>query len=140
MNTDVARAILAVGQFVPNDNETQWTRKVGDTVVVAHVQADRLTLSLSPHITADAHHEGRRDAAGVYFEIAARYAEKVDGTVQQRATIVACGQEPIRTIARYPERPLTFDQCCPGFQRTFLRTGDDLPPVPPADDELYQTW
>jgi hypothetical protein len=116
---DVAETILAIGQFVPNDEGTAFYRDVGESRVTAYLTGDKLTLSITPAVSIDSHHEGKREAASVYFEIAARYAQRVNGQIKQCSTIQTCGQERERVIAQYPELPLAFSSVCPGFRRTF---------------------
>lgn len=66
---------------------------------------------------------GKRITAGVYFEIAAKYAEKVDGEIIQRATVLGCKddyQESALVVARYPSMPMTYDRICKGFQHILI--------------------
>lgn len=132
LNPEIARATLMIGQFKPvyfqpdqPDFATRWERAVpeeGSTVTV-HVIAEGLELSISPAISDFGHHAGKRIAAGIYFEIAARYAEKVGGTVVQRATVAGCtrgeGTKEL-LLASYPAIPLSFDRICAGFREVFL--------------------
>ena len=93
------------------------------TIVNASLTDGSLELNISPAISVFAHHHGKRIAASVYFEIAARYAEKVDGRIVQRATVVGCkaGDSPQELIiAQYPELPMNFDRICNGFRETLL--------------------
>jgi hypothetical protein len=82
-----------------------------------------LELNISPAISVFAHHYGKRIAASVYFEIAARYAEKVGGEIVQRATVAGCKgvhAPPELVIARYPAMPMSFERICPGFRAVLL--------------------
>jgi len=132
LNPELVTATLTIGQFKPvyfsperPDLATRWERAVpeeGATVSV-HVVNDGIELSISPAISHYEHHMGKRLAAGIYFEIAARYAEKVNGTVIQRATVEGCtsGQTSKELLlATYPTMPLSFDRICDGFQVTIL--------------------
>jgi hypothetical protein len=132
LDLNLARAILTIGQFKPvyfapdnPDVAMRWERAVPEegTVVTVHVIKDALELSLSPAISAFDHHLGKRIAAGIYFEIAARYAEKVGGVVVQRATVEGCTMGETSKellLASYPEMPLSFERICAGFQETIL--------------------
>jgi hypothetical protein len=132
LNQQLARATLTIGQFKPvyfapdnPDFAMRWERAVPEegTVVTVHVIKDALELSISPAISTFNHHLGKRIAAGIYFEIAARYAEKVGGVVVQRATVEGCtmGESSKELLlASYPSMPLSFDRICAGFQETIL--------------------
>jgi hypothetical protein len=99
------------------------------TVVNACLSMDSLELNISPAISIYDHHQGKRLAASVYFEIAAKYAEKVGGEIVQRATVAGCkeGEQPQELVlARYPELPMNFDRVCPGFRSVLLGSADDL--------------
>ena len=62
-----------------------------------------------------------RDNYRVLFEIAARYAEKVDGEVIQRSTVTGCTVGPNSlVIASYPSAPLSYERVCKGFQAVLL--------------------
>lgn len=88
------------------------------TMVTATIQADALHLQINPSISMMAHHSDKRLAAGVYFEIAARYAEKTDGKITQMSNIGACIEDGIsqKVLAVYPDHPLDFNKICVGFQ------------------------
>jgi hypothetical protein len=128
-------AVLTVGQFKPvywlpsnPDFAVNWERVIQEegTVVNASLSEDSLELNLSPAISVFAHHHGKRLAASIYFEIAAKYAEKVGGEVIQRATVVGCksGEHPQELlIARYPLLPLSYDRICPGFREVLIEGG-----------------
>jgi hypothetical protein len=132
LDPELARATLTIGQFQPvyyapdrPDLATRWERHVPeeDATVTAHVVNDGIELSISPAISHYDHHMGKRLAAGIYFEIAARYAEKVGGTVVQRATVEGCtsgqGSKEL-LLAAYPAMPLNFERVCNGFQASIL--------------------
>jgi hypothetical protein len=137
LNPELVKATLTIGQFKPvyfapdrPDLATRWERDVpeeGATVTV-HVVNDGIELSISPAISEFHHHMGKRLAAGIYFEIAARYAEKAGGTVVQRATVEGCtsglGSKEL-LLATYPSMPLSFERICAGFQVTIL--GEEYP-------------
>lgn len=130
---EIARAVLAAGLFVPVYQDTNWERKVEEeesdwiTVVhatVRHIDAIEasLELNLAPAISVFSQHHGKRRGAGVVFEMAARYAEKVGGTVVQRAVVAGCesGKSRDLVIAAYPHMPLDFSRVCPGFRAEIL--------------------
>jgi hypothetical protein len=126
-------ATLSIGQFKPVsfapgrlDTVLRWEREVPEegTTVVACTTADSLELSIAPAISLFEHHANKRITAGIYFEIAARYAEKVGGTVIQRATVEGCKMGPgygtDLILATYPSMPLSFERVCHGFQEVIL--------------------
>jgi hypothetical protein len=125
-------ATLTIGQFKPvyyaaedPSLALRWERLVPQeaATVTAHIVQDGLELSISPAISLFDHHAGKRIAAGIYFEIAARYAEKVGGTVVQRATVAGCTAGETSSellLARYPSMPLSFERICRGFRETIL--------------------
>lgn len=139
---EVAEKILVVGGFKPvywasgrDDIATNWERAVyedEDWANFVHATLwhgtegdDTLELNLAPAISVFAQHYGKRRAASVYFEIAAKYAEKVGGRVEQRANVIGCrsSADPHVTdlvIASYPEIPLSYDRICPGFKAVLL--------------------
>ena len=129
--------MLSVGLFrpvywLPNKPgfAVNWERAIPEegTVVTASLSDDSLELNISPAISVFAHHQGKRLAASVYFEIAAKYAEKVGGEIIQRATVVGCksGDHPQElVIARYPGLPMSFERICPGFREVLLPHGID---------------
>jgi len=127
---EIAVAILTVGQFKPNGILTaeglpiSWRREIPEegAAVMANIgNGEALELSIDPAISILAHHAGKRITAGVYFEIAAKYAEKVNGVVIQKATVASCvvdGKELV--LASYPEMPLSFARVCIGFRQVIL--------------------
>lgn len=133
LDPDLARVVLALGEFVPiHDQEAKgamfWARVVecegGQLVTVNAILADagNLRLELSPAVSAYEHHAQRRIAAGVYFEIAAKYAEKVGGRIVQLSNVAGCAQGGTteRTLAQYPEMPMLWENVCPGFRAAIL--------------------
>ena len=129
LDREVAIAVLTVGQFkVPNGHTSTsmyYERKLlheGTTVTASLNDPTRLELSISPSVSVYAHHEHKRDAAGVYLEIAARYAQKVNGTITQLSNIEGCIDDGIRSkvLAVYPEMPMSFNAICRGFQALFV--------------------
>ncbi|HWO72741.1 MAG TPA: hypothetical protein VNN21_04215 [Dehalococcoidia bacterium] len=126
----IAVAVLQVGQFRPtfwppgSDYASTWERSIPEegTKVTASLAGDALDLTIAPSISAYVQHSGKRITAGVYFEIAAKYAEKVGGKVIQRATVTGCksaGDSGL-LLAHYPDLPLTFDRVCSGFQSVLM--------------------
>jgi hypothetical protein len=131
LNPSLAQAILRVGQFhpkpgTPTDNGVPlaWARHIGEenTIVTVSLAGGAFDLTISPSISSFDHHLGKRLTAGVYFEISAKYAEKVDGEIVQRATVVGCKNVDGSglVIARYPSMPLSFDRICHGFQSVLM--------------------
>ena len=128
LDIQTAVAVLGVGLFKPvywspgrTEAAVNWERQIDTegTVVHAALRDGCLELNLAPAISVFSQHHGKRLAASVYFEIAAKYAEKVGGTIVQRATVVGCKpstspQELI--LAEYPAMPMSFDRICPGFR------------------------
>lgn len=127
-----AIAVLQVGLFRPTywppsnpQYAVTWERAVPEegALVSISIANDALELSILPAISVYAHHAGKRRTAGVYFEIAARYAEKVGGIIIQKATVAGCTDGPPSQellLARYPEVPLSFERICPGFRAVIL--------------------
>ena len=121
---DVASAILAVGLFVPSPGAHHWRREIPEegTFVTAQFDADGFSLGLSPSIASLEGHFGKRIAASIMYEIACKYAEKVDGVITQTSinvpSCLAFGST--RTLASYPSRHFDFAALCPGFQAVFL--------------------
>ncbi len=117
---DIARTILLVGMFTPVfEGGNEFGRSIPEegTRVTATIQADALHLQINPTISMMSHHSDKRIAASVYFEIAARYAEKVDGTVTQLSNIGACIADGVsqKVLAQYPDHPLDWSRICVGF-------------------------
>ena len=138
LHKETAVLILTTGLFVPTywapnrpELAWQWERKIVEddtdpsgapliTTVGVTLTDDEFALNLSPAISIYAHHAGRRRGASVYFEIAAKYAEKVDGEIIQRATVVGCKNEHDLVVGRYPSMPLSFLRVCNGFREILL--------------------
>ena len=144
---EVAAAILQIGQFEQvNDLDWRceieeegtmvhasftlgWRRAIEEegTMVHASFTDGGLALNIRPAITVPANHAGKRLAAGVMFEIAAKYAEKVGGLVIQQANIIGCregvGVQGL-VLAQYPDLPLQWDRICPGFKAVLLGEGE----------------
>jgi hypothetical protein len=127
----LAASILSVGQFQPKPGcikergvPLSWSRAIPEegTIVIVSLSGGIFDLTISPSISSFDHHVGKRITAGVYFEIGARYAEKVQGEMVQRATVVGCKNVDGSglVIARYPSMPLSFDRICNGFQAVLL--------------------
>jgi hypothetical protein len=129
---------LAIGQFKPvywspgrTNVAVNWERVIDEegTVVHAALRDGSLELNLAPAISVFSQHHGKRLAASVYFEIAAKYAEKVGGTIVQRATVVGCkmsGQPQELMLANYPAMPMSFDRVCPGFRAVLQEAVGEL--------------
>jgi hypothetical protein len=132
LETSLAATILTIGQFSPKPASAEeagiplsWQRYVEeeDAIVSVSLAGGVFDISISPSISAYEHHLGKRITAGVYFEISARYAEKVGGEILQRATVIGCKESASSAglvIARYPSMPMTFDRICHGFQAVLL--------------------
>jgi len=132
LETSLAATILTIGQFRPKTTSAEeagiplsWQRYIEeeDAVVTVSLAGGVFDISISPSISAFEHHLGKRITAGVYFEISARYAEKVGGEIVQRATVIGCKESASSAglvIARYPSMPMTFDRICHGFQAVLL--------------------
>ncbi len=105
--------------FVPT-SAISFSRNIPEegTSVTATITPRSLDLQIAPTISMMSHHSHKRIAASVYFEIAAKYAEKVDGTVTQLSNIGACVADGVssKLLAQYPHLPLSFERACIGFQ------------------------
>ncbi len=120
INAEIARTVLLVGMFTPVYTDgKEYGRSIPEegTRVTATIQDDALHLQISPTISMMSHHSNKRIAASVYFEIAAKYAEKVDGTVTQMSNIGACVADGVssKVLAVYPDSPLDWGKICVGF-------------------------
>ena len=128
----VADELLRIGLFTPGTGEhnNYWHRDMGDGTGV-HAQVDhqgRLVVWLSPSITSNSGHAHHRMSGGIMFEIAAKYAEKVNGIISQHGLVVPCQRElqpdhpnyNHQPIAIYPETPLMYPNICPGFRDLFV--------------------
>lgn len=118
IDAEIARAVLLVGMFTSTYGDA-YERRIQEegTTVTATIQDDALHLQISPSISMMSHHSNKRLAASVYFEIAAKYAEKVNGTVTQLSNIGACIEDGVsaKVLAQYPDMPLDWTKICVGF-------------------------
>lgn len=118
LDPEIARTVLLVGLFKPL-NERTFERMIPEegTSVTATINPDYLSLSITPAVTQMSEHSHKRLAASVYFEIAARYAEKVDGKITQHSNIGACIADKVteKVLATYPNQPLDWERICVGF-------------------------
>lgn len=130
----LARTILLVGRFTPGflphlGEPTEYRRAIPEEgcEVVAQITADVLTLNISPAVSIYPDHHGKRRTAGVFLEIAAKYAEKVEGVVVQQANVTGCTDDGLRSrmLAHYPSMPLQFSQICRGWQEEFLTLAEE---------------
>ena len=122
--------LLAVGKFEPAHKPQDgivltWKRFLTtNDFVEVYLDAGNnlLTLYIRPSITNFIGHEGKRDQAAMALEMAARYAEKADGTITQHANIAECKADGLtsRVLAEYPLVPLQFDKLCLGLQALFV--------------------
>ena len=120
IDAEVARAVLLIGMFTQvYEGSNEYSRSIPEegTRVTATIQEDALHLQISPTISLMSHHSDKRLAASVYFEIAAKYAEKTNGTITQMSNIGACIEDGVsaKVLARYPDEPLDWDKICVGF-------------------------
>lgn len=131
LHIPLALAVLEIGQFkatytaTGSEWPTLWERVVSEenSRVTVSLAGSSFEINISPSISAYDQHMGKRITAGVYFEIAAKYAEKVDGEIIQRATVLGCKddyQESALVVARYPSMPMTYDRICKGFQHILI--------------------
>ena len=132
LDLTIARVILAIGQFTPSGDAAEacfWSRMVPEEGCVVNVSltGDRFEASIQPSISTMDHHHGKRITAGVYFEICAKYAEKVGGEIIQKATVAGCtdaGASSAHVLAHYPEEPMLWDHICNGFRAELLGASD----------------
>ena len=114
--------MLRIGLFVP-DTTAYWRRTLEDGLMVtAYAADDALILSLSPSVASWDGHAEKRVAASCMFEMATRYAEKVNGTIIQAGiTVPLCQTEGThtRTLAVYPETRFDYKMLCPGWRAAF---------------------
>jgi hypothetical protein len=120
IDPEVAHTLLLVGMFTQTyEGGSVYERSIPEegTRVTATIQSDALHLQITPSISTMAHHSGKRLAASVYFEIAAKYAEHVDGKVTQLSNIGACVEDGVsaKVLAQYPEHPMDWQKICVGF-------------------------
>ncbi|HWC31162.1 MAG TPA: hypothetical protein VG845_13865 [Dehalococcoidia bacterium] len=133
----LAESILRIGQFTPRPGCLEedglpltWIRPVTEegTVVTVSLSGGVFDLTISPSISTFDHHLGKRITASLYFELGAKYAEKVGGEIVQRATVIGCKSTEGAglVIARYPSMPMSFERVCHGFQAVLLPGHHDL--------------
>ena len=126
LNLEIAKAILITGQFICQDQAgLSWKRELPEeqTAVIANLTGGEFALSIQPGVSTFAGHANKRLAAGVYFEISAKFAERVQGTITQYSNVGECkgpNGETEHVLAIYPDLPLRFERCCLGFQAVFL--------------------
>jgi hypothetical protein len=127
----LAASILQIGRFTPRPGCQEedglpltWVRAIEEegALVTVSLSGGVFDLTISPSISSFDHHLGKRITASVYFEIGAKYAEKVAGEIVQRATVIGCKNSDGAglVIARYPSMPLSFERVCHGFQSVLL--------------------
>jgi hypothetical protein len=128
----IVATVLEIGQFKydPEADDIYgrwpWSRAFpGERTEVLAKLSDRfLEIRLSPAITTELNHQGHRHSGGCMFEIAARYAEKVNGLIQQISLIADCNAgRAVVDIAEYPHNPLIHEKICKGFRSLFLSSG-----------------
>lgn len=137
LSIEIATAVLLTGEFYPMFVDIpqvaasrQFYRDISlddgsQHRVVARMEPenDALRLELSPSISQYMQHAAHRIDGGVYFEIAAKYAEKVGGVIKQLANVSGCveaGGINEKILASYPSRPMMWEQVCRGFQEAIL--------------------
>ena len=132
LDLHTACAVLEIGQFTPTywlPDEPRmpitWERRIPEegTAVTVSLSDGGLNVSISPSISVYSHHQHKRIAASICFEIAAKYAEKVGGEVIQRGAVAGCrplGQSGDLLLARYPLEPLDWQHVCGGFRAVLL--------------------
>lgn len=124
-----ALLILRIALFKPVGRErgtgyaVPWEREIPEenTAISARLMLTEGTLEfhLLPGVSLYAHHFAKRITASLCFEVAAKYAERVDGTITQMSNVEGCrGDDPKRLLACYPDMPLTFERICAGFRET----------------------
>jgi len=130
----IARTILLIGQFLPQGDPEScgyWKRDVPEenTVVTVSLSGGVFEASIQPSISTYTHHHGKRITGGLYFEICAKYAEKVDGKMIQKANITGCtapgSHVTDHVMAEYPHMPMMWERACAGFQAVILGEGDE---------------
>lgn len=126
VDKELAYALLPTGLFVPF-SVNEWRRGVPEenAYVRVSIGEDGVHFSILPTITMYAHHHGKRITAGIYFEMAAKYAEKCDGKIIQQSNIAACISDSTaeKLLAVYPNYPLDWNSVCKGFQEEILGLG-----------------
>lgn len=126
---EIAAVQLAIGQFDRQEHNQTWRREIPEehTFVQASYVNDRLHLEIFPSIQQYDHHAGKRITAGVYFEMAARYAQKVNGRVEQLANVIGCSTVGMqrKLLAEYPRSPMNFNAICNGFMEVLNQVDDE---------------
>lgn len=129
LDDTIARVILAVGNFHPQGDPAvavTWRREVPEEscYVTVSLTGGRFEASIQPSVSSYDHHHGKRITAGLYFEICAKYAEKVGGLMVQKANVLGCKDtaESVSqlVLAHYPDEPLLWERACRGFQEVIL--------------------
>ena len=123
LDVPLATAVLLTGQFEPI-NTFSYRRLIPEEggFVRAELVGGELALTLTPTIGMYEHHARSRITASVALEVAAKYAEKVNGTITQHANVTGCsvmGEVNSRTLAVYPLQPLNYDNLCAGFRQVY---------------------
>lgn len=130
-----ALAVLEIGQFKPIHTAanfefpTLWERAVPEenSRVTVNLSGQTFEINIAPSISSFDQHAGKRITAGIYFEIGAKFAEKVGGEIIQRATVLGCrasDAESALVLAHYPVMPMNFERVCAGFRAVIL--GEDM--------------
>jgi hypothetical protein len=108
----------------------EWARYVPEeeAFVKAVMRDGCLHLRLSPVIHHYEQHSRVRVTAGVSFELAAKYAEKVGGVITQHQNVSGCTAYESRrlVLAEYPALPLQWERVCAGFREVLLSCGLQL--------------
>jgi hypothetical protein len=128
---EIAAAVFHTGQFNPWPQEPSWpwVRHLPEegTHVLAKLEGDHVVINLRPGIHSMLDHRTRRLAGAVAFEIAWRFAEKVNGELWQVATVSGCRVSEADStlyLARFPEERFQWENVCPGFKAVILGEGD----------------
>lgn len=138
LDIPLAVDLLTTGMFLPTTANNglaiphYWQRELGldDDGRMMRVRVTleesptggRMALYIEPSITAYDQHIHRRIPASCALELAARYAEKAGGTVQEMANVAGCAVDGVRvhTIAAYPSQRMDYALLCNGYQEAFL--------------------
>jgi hypothetical protein len=136
LDPELARLVLRMGMFSPTDElGLNWRRYILEegTNVNAILLPDygALRLELSPAVSAYSHHADKRIAGGVYFEIAAKYAEKVGGLITQLSNVPGCTEGGIaeHVLARYRTRRCSGSRSAQASaRRSSVRPAQTPPP------------
>lgn len=125
LDKEIARSILTIGQFYPtHENRNYWERPIPEEncTVTAELEMDSLVLRISPAIADHEGHHGKRITAGVYFEIAQRYSEKIGGgRIIQLSNVGQCVVNGVSVhVLAEPGEALVYERICPGFREVLL--------------------